>query len=151
MGHNQIVQLLDKGSRKGIQPGVRSCWQLCSVCCSRTSPTATAHSMQWLIQSSPSRWCIHVTHSAASSSPCALCSRTISLLPAACGSQDHGGKVVMRIWCQPKACVSHTEVSISLLPDNREDGISCSDYAPSLTGISITHFHFCFCRDEEGL
>lgn len=104
MVHNEIVQLLDKGSRKGIQPGVRSCRQLCSVCCSRTSPTATAHSMQWLIQSSPSRWCIHVTHSASSSYPCALCSRTISFLPAACGSQDHGGKVVMRIWCQPKAC-----------------------------------------------
>jgi len=70
--------------------------------------------MQWLIGCSPSAWCPHTTHPS-SSSYCALWNKMISLLPTACGSQDHGGNAeLMR--CQPNACASHIEISQVLCP-----------------------------------
>lgn len=103
--------------------------------------------MQWLTQSSSSGWGPHVTHPASSSCPCALCSRTTSLLPAACGSQDHGGKVVMGICCQPKACACHTEAPEVLYPftpspsrEQRGQDFSSFRQCPS----SNRHQHYSF-------
>lgn len=112
---NQRLCLLEGGPahpRSHVTPSL--VWgpagQLCWACFFRTSPAEAALLMQWLIQSSASAWCPHATHPPSSSSSCALCNKTMSLLPTTYGLQDHGSNVEL-LCCQPNTCASHIETS----------------------------------------
>lgn len=152
MGHNLTVELLEKRPGKGIQPGVRSCRTAVLSVLLQDNPHSSCplHAMIYPVLS---QWVVSPCHPP-SFQLLSLCSLQQNNLPSSSCTW------LTRSWrqgcdvkcCQPKPVPPIHKSLRSCIPspprEQRGQGFSsCSDNALTLIGTSITHFHFCFCRE----